>query len=156
MMYSTGCPKGGYKNDEGSPSLVRWIKEFQLPHGLRTPSHVGYYDGKGDLDDFIHAFEGTIKMEKQVMLVSCHMFVYILNDAARAWWNSLPKRVVLNYEDLKKRFRTYFSQRKKQTKSHLAVNGFKIRKGESVRAFITRYTDEIAQISKLNKNQRIA
>ncbi|GKD88516.1 reverse transcriptase domain-containing protein, partial [Tanacetum coccineum] len=111
---------------------------------------------KGDPDDFIHAFEGATKMEKWVMPVSCHMFVYILKDAARIWWNSLPKGVVLNYEDLKRRFRTYFNQQKKQTKTHFVVNGIKRKEGESVRAFTTRYTDETAQISKLNEKQRIA
>ncbi|GJV65162.1 hypothetical protein Tco_1475990 [Tanacetum coccineum] len=132
-MYYTGCPEGGYRNDEGSPSpLVRWIEEFQLPNGLRIPPHVGYYDGKGDPDDFINAFKGATKMEKWVMLVSCHMFVYILKDVAWVWWNSLPKGVVSNYEDLKRRFQTYFNQQKKQTKSHLAVNGIKRKEGESV------------------------
>ncbi|GKA39040.1 hypothetical protein Tco_0731591 [Tanacetum coccineum] len=63
----------------------------------------GYYDGKGDPDDFIHAFEGATKMEKWVMPVSGHMFVYKLEDAARVWWNNLPKGVVSNYEDLKRR-----------------------------------------------------
>ncbi|GKA87851.1 hypothetical protein Tco_0809615 [Tanacetum coccineum] len=65
VMYYTGCPEGGYRNNEGSPSpLVRCIEEFQLPGGLRIPPHVGYYDGKGDPDDFIHAFEGATKTKK--------------------------------------------------------------------------------------------
>ncbi|GJZ06103.1 reverse transcriptase domain-containing protein [Tanacetum coccineum] len=33
------------------------IEEFQLLDGISVPSHVGYYDGKGDPDDFIHTFE---------------------------------------------------------------------------------------------------
>nr|GEY16173.1 hypothetical protein [Tanacetum cinerariifolium] len=70
--------------------------------------------------------------------------------------NSLPNKVVLNYEDLKRRFRTHFNQQKKQTKTHLAINGIKIREGESVRAFITRYIDEITQIIRLNEDQRIS
>ncbi|GJW02735.1 reverse transcriptase domain-containing protein [Tanacetum coccineum] len=149
------CMILGVLHEESPSPLVRWIEEFQLPDGLRVPSHVGYYDGKGDPNDFIHAFERATKMEKWVMPVSWHMFIYILKDATRVWWNSLPKRVVLDYEDLKIRFRIHFNQQKKQTKSHLAVNGIKRREGESVRDFITRYTDETAQISKLNEDQRI-
>ncbi|GJR06553.1 hypothetical protein Tco_0529537 [Tanacetum coccineum] len=127
-------PEGGHRNDKGSPSpLVRWIEEFQLSYGLGIPPYVGYYDVKGDPDDFIHVFEGETKMEKLVMSVSCHMFIYILKDAARVWWNSLPKGVVSNYKSLKKR-----------------------KEGENVRAFITRYTDKTAQILKLNENQRMA
>ncbi|GJX03637.1 hypothetical protein Tco_0189553 [Tanacetum coccineum] len=44
------------------------------------------------------------------------------NDTTRVWWNSLPKGVVENYEDLKRRFRSCFKQHKKQTKTHLAIN----------------------------------
>ncbi|GJW35316.1 hypothetical protein Tco_0058236 [Tanacetum coccineum] len=52
-------------NDKESPSpLTKWIEEFELPDGLRVPPHVGYYDGKGDPNDFIHAFEGATKMDK--------------------------------------------------------------------------------------------
>ncbi|GKD44956.1 reverse transcriptase domain-containing protein [Tanacetum coccineum] len=78
------------------------------------------------------------------------------NDTTRVWWNSLPKGVVENYEDLKRRFRSRFKQHKKQTKTHLAINGIKRKEAESVRAFITRYTDETAQITRLNEDQRIA
>ncbi|GJR39011.1 hypothetical protein Tco_1214695 [Tanacetum coccineum] len=83
---------------ETSEALRHKIRQNIFPH-------VEYYNGKGDPDDFIHAFEWATKMEKWVMPVSCHMFVYILKDAARVWWNSLPKGVVSNYKDLKKSFR---------------------------------------------------
>ncbi|GJU05328.1 reverse transcriptase domain-containing protein [Tanacetum coccineum] len=95
-------------------------------------------------------------MEKWAMSVTCHMFVYLLKDAARVWWNSLLKGVVTSYEDLKKSFWTHFKQQKKQTKTHLSINDIKRREGESVRAFITRYTDETTQVARLNEDQRIA
>ncbi|GKD80328.1 hypothetical protein Tco_1342949 [Tanacetum coccineum] len=131
QLYSSGVvPYMEHLNYEESPSpLVKWIEDFHLPDGLRIPPHVGYYDGKGDLDEFIYASEGATKMEKWVMPVSCHMFAYLLKDAARVWWNNLPKGVVLSYEDLKKRFRTYFNQQKKQTKTYLAINGIKRKEG---------------------------
>ncbi|GJV78826.1 hypothetical protein Tco_1514696 [Tanacetum coccineum] len=57
--------RGGHENDVDSSSpLTRWIEEFQFPDGLKVPPHVGYYDGKGDPDNFIHVFEGEIRMEK--------------------------------------------------------------------------------------------
>ncbi|GJX34378.1 reverse transcriptase domain-containing protein [Tanacetum coccineum] len=39
---------------------VHWIKEYRLPNGLKMPSYVGSYDGKGDPDNFLHLFEGAI------------------------------------------------------------------------------------------------
>ncbi|GJX19112.1 hypothetical protein Tco_0221789 [Tanacetum coccineum] len=68
------------------------------------PSHLGSYDGKGDHDNYLHLFEGSI----------------------------------LNYKDLKAKFRSYFSQHKKFTKTYLAVHNIKQREGESTRAFVTR------------------
>ncbi|GKA76105.1 hypothetical protein Tco_0782483, partial [Tanacetum coccineum] len=62
-------------NNKESPSpLTKWIEEFQLSDGLRVSARVRYYDRKGDPNDFIHAFEGTTKMEKWVMPVSCHIY----------------------------------------------------------------------------------
>nr|GEU37856.1 hypothetical protein [Tanacetum cinerariifolium] len=44
---------------------------------------------------------------------------------------------ILNYEDLKAKFRSHFSQQKRFTKTYLAVHSIKQREGESVRAFAT-------------------
>ncbi|GJU38417.1 hypothetical protein Tco_1191374 [Tanacetum coccineum] len=65
--------------------FVRWIEEYPLLDGLKIPSHVGSYDGKGDHDKFLHLFEGAIRMQKWLMHVGCHMFTYTLKDSARIW-----------------------------------------------------------------------
>ncbi|GJZ12893.1 hypothetical protein Tco_0548123 [Tanacetum coccineum] len=95
------------------------------------PSHVGSYDGKGDPDNFLHLFEGAIRMQKWLMPVACHMFTYTLKDSAR------------------------ICQQKRFTKTHLAIHSIKQREGESVRAFATRYTDDTLQILGLHEDQRI-
>ncbi|GKA72447.1 reverse transcriptase domain-containing protein [Tanacetum coccineum] len=120
------------------------------------PSHICSYDGKRDSDNFLHLFEGAIRMQKWLMHVACHMFTYTLKDSARIWWNSQKAGSILNYEDLKAKFRSHFSQQKNFTKTHLAVRNIKQRKGESTRAFATRYTDDNLQILGLYKDQRIS
>ncbi|GJU77873.1 hypothetical protein Tco_1274943 [Tanacetum coccineum] len=66
--------RGGYENDVDSPSpLTRWIEEFQFPDSLKVLPHVGYYDGKGDTDNFIHVFKGELWMEKHGYTVSSLM-----------------------------------------------------------------------------------
>nr|GEV77890.1 hypothetical protein [Tanacetum cinerariifolium] len=52
------------------------------------PSRIGSYDRKGDPNNFLHLFEGAIRMQKWLMLIACHMFTYTLKDSARIWWNS--------------------------------------------------------------------
>ncbi|GJY49930.1 reverse transcriptase domain-containing protein [Tanacetum coccineum] len=138
---------GGNLPPNGSVTpFVRWIEDYPLLNGLKMPSHIGSYDGKGDTDNFLHLFEGAIHMQKWLMPVACHMFTYTLKESARIWWNSQKAGSILNYEDLKAKFRSHFSQQKKFTKTHLAVHNIKQREGESTRAFVTRYTDDTLQI----------
>ncbi|GKE37729.1 hypothetical protein Tco_1461134, partial [Tanacetum coccineum] len=40
--------------------FVHWIEDYPLLDGLKMPSHVGSYDGKGDPDNYLHLFEGAI------------------------------------------------------------------------------------------------
>ncbi|GJV94707.1 hypothetical protein Tco_1546284 [Tanacetum coccineum] len=70
---STGC----------MTPFVRWIEEYPLPDGLKMPSYVRSYDGKGDPDNYFHLFKGAIRMQKWTMPVACHMFTYTLKDPTR-------------------------------------------------------------------------
>ncbi|GKB05316.1 reverse transcriptase domain-containing protein [Tanacetum coccineum] len=156
-VYTNPNLTGAVLNPVGSVTpFVRWIEDYPLPDGLKMPSHIGSYDGKGDPDNFLHLFEGAIRMQKWLMPVACHMFTYTLKDSARIWWNSQKAGSILDYEDLKAKFRSHFSQQKKFTKTHLAVHNIKQREGESTRAFITRYTDDTLQILGLHEEQRIS
>ncbi|GKD95151.1 reverse transcriptase domain-containing protein [Tanacetum coccineum] len=150
-------PARPFADSSGSVTpFVRWIEDYPLPDGLKMPSHIGSYDGKRDPDNFLHLFERAIRMQKWLMPVACHMFTYTLKDSARIWWNSQKTGSILNYKDLKAKFRSHFSQQKKFIKIHLAVHNIKQREGKSTRAFITRYTDNTLQILGLHKEQRIS
>ncbi|GJW36965.1 retrovirus-related pol polyprotein from transposon TNT 1-94 [Tanacetum coccineum] len=113
FAYFTGCVT----------PFVSWIEDYPLPDGLKMPSHVGSYNGKGDPDNYLHLFEGAIR--------------------------------IVNYEDLKVKFRSHFRQHKKFTKTHLAVHNIKQREGGSTRAFVTQYTDDTLQILGLHEEQNI-
>ncbi|GJU15800.1 hypothetical protein Tco_1143766 [Tanacetum coccineum] len=61
---------GAVLNPVGSVTpFVRWIEDYPLPDGLKMPSHIGSYDGKGDPDNFLYLFEGAIRMQKWLMLI---------------------------------------------------------------------------------------
>ncbi|GJZ16286.1 reverse transcriptase domain-containing protein [Tanacetum coccineum] len=153
-MYPNPNPTGSFADPTGFITpFVLWIEDYPLPDGLKMPSHIGSYDGKGDPDNFLHLFEGAIRMQKWLMLVACHMFTYTLKDSAQIWWNSQKAGSMLNYEDLKAKFRSHFSQQKKFTKTDLAVHNIKQRKGESTMAFAARYTDDTLQILGLHEDR---
>ncbi|GJW33627.1 putative nucleotidyltransferase, ribonuclease H [Tanacetum coccineum] len=61
-------PAGPFADSAGSVTpFVRWIEDYPLPDGLKMPSHIGSYDGKGDPDNFLHLFERVICMQKWLM-----------------------------------------------------------------------------------------
>ncbi|GKD02190.1 hypothetical protein Tco_1177164 [Tanacetum coccineum] len=101
--------------------FVRWIEDYPLLDGLKMPAHIG------DPDNFLHLFEGAIRMKKWVMPVAWHMFTYTLRDSARIWWNGQKP-----------------------------MHHIKQRENESTRAFVTRYTDDTLQILGLHEDQRIS
>ncbi|GKB54953.1 hypothetical protein Tco_0905706 [Tanacetum coccineum] len=77
-------PNGSFADSTGSVTpFFCWIEDYPHPDGLKMPSHIGSYDGKGDPDNFLHLFEGAIYMQKWLMLVACHMFTYTLKDSTR-------------------------------------------------------------------------
>ncbi|GJZ91739.1 hypothetical protein Tco_0663804 [Tanacetum coccineum] len=85
-MYPNYGPTGLFADyaDYVTP-FVCWIEDYPLLDGLKMPSHVGSYDGKGDSDIYLHLFEGVIHMNKWAMPVACHMFTYTLKDSAQIW-----------------------------------------------------------------------
>ncbi|GJX28427.1 hypothetical protein Tco_0236506 [Tanacetum coccineum] len=44
--------------------FIRWIEDYTLTNGLKMPPHVGFYDGKGDPDNYLNLLEGAIGREK--------------------------------------------------------------------------------------------
>ncbi|GJZ04459.1 hypothetical protein Tco_0537734 [Tanacetum coccineum] len=85
--------------------FVRWIEDYPLLDELKMPYHIGSYNGKGDPDNYLHLFEGVIRMQKWAMPVAYHMFTYTLKYSARIWWNSQKAGSIINYKDLKAKFR---------------------------------------------------
>ncbi|GJT29432.1 reverse transcriptase domain-containing protein [Tanacetum coccineum] len=143
--------------------ILHWLRDpiCPLDQGLpctrraKNAFSCGSYDGKGDPDNYLLLFQGAIRMQKWAMPVVCHMFTYTFKDSTQIWWNCEKAGSILNYEDLKAKFQSLFSQQKKFTKTHLAVHNINQREGESTRAFVTMYTDDTLQILGLHAEHRI-
>ncbi|GJY23656.1 hypothetical protein Tco_0397314 [Tanacetum coccineum] len=62
-IYPSYGPTGLFTDSVGCMTpFVHWIKDYPLPDGLKIPSHMGSYDGKGDPDNYLHLFEGFIHL----------------------------------------------------------------------------------------------
>ncbi|XP_071704548.1 uncharacterized protein [Rutidosis leptorrhynchoides] len=129
-----GCLDQFWKSQK--TPFISSIQNHPLPVGMKIPSHLGYYEGKDDLDDFINIFEGAARMSRWDTAVACHAFLYVLKSDARIW--------------------SKFSQQKKHKKNHVAAHSIKQKESEASRAFLIRYTDETQQIPGLPESQRIS
>nr|GEY34796.1 reverse transcriptase domain-containing protein [Tanacetum cinerariifolium] len=69
-----GGSRGGY--------LPPLLGAHRRRNELKMAFHVGSYDGKGDPDNYLHLFEGAIRMQNWAMPVACHMFTYSLKDCS--------------------------------------------------------------------------
>ncbi|XP_071687265.1 uncharacterized protein [Rutidosis leptorrhynchoides] len=95
-------------------------------------------------------------MSRWDMAVACHAFSYVLKSDARIWFDSLAKDSISSFEDVKRIFRSKFSQQKKHKKNHVAAHSIKQKDNEASRAFLGQYTDETQQIPGLPESQRIS
>ncbi|GKC12978.1 reverse transcriptase domain-containing protein [Tanacetum coccineum] len=69
--YANPNSTGLFPNPLGSVTpFVRWIEDYPLPVGLKMPSYIGSYNGKGDPNNFLHLFEGATRMQKWLMICS--------------------------------------------------------------------------------------
>ncbi|XP_071739379.1 uncharacterized protein [Rutidosis leptorrhynchoides] len=136
--------------------FVLYIRICAFPDGMKKPSHLIYYEGKDDPDDFLSLFEGAARMAKWDIPVACHAFSYMLKGNARVWFDSIPKDSIASFDDLKRQFRSKFSQQKRHKKNLVAAHGIKQKDSEGSRAFLTRYTNETQQIPNLPESQRIS
>ncbi|GJS75102.1 hypothetical protein Tco_0693255 [Tanacetum coccineum] len=111
-----------FANPTGSVTpFVCWIGDYPLLDGLKMPSHVASYDGKGNPDNFLHLFEGAIRMKKWLISLS-HIYIY-----PQGFCPNMPEKEV--------------------HKSHLEVHNIKQREGESVKAFATRTRNLVEHLS---------
>nr|GEU96929.1 hypothetical protein [Tanacetum cinerariifolium] len=79
--YANQNSTGLFPNPLGSVTpFVLWIEDYPLPDGLKMPSHIGSYDGKGDPDNFLNLFEGAIRMQKWIPSCDDTEEKIIMND----------------------------------------------------------------------------
>ncbi|XP_071696412.1 uncharacterized protein [Rutidosis leptorrhynchoides] len=66
---------GGYFDQSWKSQKTPFVSSRQnhpLPVGMKITSHLGYYEGKNDPDDFINIFKGAARMSRWDTAVACH------------------------------------------------------------------------------------
>nr|GEV82617.1 reverse transcriptase [Tanacetum cinerariifolium] len=86
---------------------------------IRRARTINLHKWKGDLDNFLHLFEGAIRMQKWLMPVACHMFTYTFKDSVRIRTRSLVEHLSidlpLTYKGLMEKTYTWVEAREVAT-----------------------------------------
>nr|GEV91100.1 hypothetical protein [Tanacetum cinerariifolium] len=138
-----------------SPALVEANHEIFESHLRDRRRHIRNEDLRTKLEYFSEDYDEELKMEPRPERTrEVTLLLRTRSARVRRERESQKAGSILNYEDLKAKFRSHFSQQKRFTKTHLAFHIIKQREGESVRAFATRYTDDTLQILGLHEDQQ--
>lgn len=109
---------------EATKALLRAFQPFTaaieavvVPHRFREPS-IGTYDGTGDPQIHVDAFQTQMKINGGNDAVSCKMFVGTLTDVALKWFKGLTSRSITGPEGNCAERRT-LDRRQRRCKHHL-------------------------------------
>jgi hypothetical protein len=146
-----------FKAASKSP-FTRRIIDFSGPKSSKylMPSHLKLYNGSTDPDDHITRFEGTANQGAWPMLIWCMMFQQTLDDAARGWFDRLPRGSIDSWDELSERFIQRFALRRKYIRDPMEITKIIRKANEALSEFKERWTDEASRISGVPEVMQIS
>nr|GEV79043.1 reverse transcriptase domain-containing protein [Tanacetum cinerariifolium] len=141
--------------EEENPFTPR-IRNFESSRKTRMPNNVKTYDGTGDPEDHVKAFQAATQVERWAMPTWCHMFNSTLIGAARVWFDELSPESIDGYKDLRAVFLAYFMQQKKYVKDPVEIHNIKQRYGETIEDFMERFKIETGRMKGAPKCMQIS
>ncbi|GJV38108.1 reverse transcriptase domain-containing protein [Tanacetum coccineum] len=109
---------------------------------MPSSSTIKTYDGTGDPEDHLKTFTIAAKVERWAMPTWCHMFTATLLGFARLWFDELSSEIIYSFKDLRKKFLAHYLQQKRYTRDPVEMHHVKQKEGESMEAFMERFTSE--------------
>jgi hypothetical protein len=111
-----------FKAASKSP-FTRRIIDFSGPRNTKytMPSHLKLYDGSTDPDYHITRFDSAANQGAWPMPIWCMMFQQTLDDAARGWFDRLPRGSIDNWDVLSEQFIQRFALRRKCVRDPMEI-----------------------------------
>lgn len=146
-----------FKEASKSP-FTRRIIDFSGPKNTKylMPSHIKLYDGSTDPDDHVTRFEGAANQGAWPIPIWCMMFQQTLDDAARGWFDSIPRGSIDNWDNLCEQFVHRFALRRKCVRDPMEITKIVRQANEGLSEFKERWTDEASRISGVPEVMQIS
>ncbi|XP_074326812.1 uncharacterized protein LOC141664756 [Apium graveolens] len=139
--------QAGFETVSESPlSLV--LEKARIDMTLKTPT-LDHFDGSSDPLAFLNTFDGRMAFFGHSEVARCQFFSTCLQGTTLRWYNNLPPRSIDSWAALKSKFQARFSSNYKGIKVTASLMTMHQRSGESLRSFLTRFREEIAEIPDL-------
>ncbi|XP_027088750.1 uncharacterized protein [Coffea arabica] len=138
-----------------APPFTDDINEERLPPNFKLPS-ISSYDGRGDPEDYIHAFISAFRIYCIPDPVICRVFPVFLQGTARKWFWGLEPRSISTLGELVERFLHRFVSSRPTTRISTYLLNIQQNPGESLRSYVQRFHEESVQIPDPNEHVTIA
>ncbi|WVY94050.1 hypothetical protein V8G54_033138 [Vigna mungo] len=136
-----------------NPNTVRLTKLLpftmtimQTPMPENSPPVLEKYDGSGDPDNHLRIFSNAMVLYTNSDPVICRAFSLSLKDETLEWYNTLPPNSVDCFATVETLFRRQYSSNRKQEITPAELMNTKQEKGETLKAFMKRYTETARQV----------
>ncbi|XP_074342949.1 uncharacterized protein LOC141680690 [Apium graveolens] len=139
--------QAGFQTISESP-LSLMLEKARIDRTLKTPA-LDHFDGSSDPLAFLNTFDGRMAFFGHSKIARCQFFSTCLQGTALRWSSNLPPRSIDSWTTLKSKFQARFSSNYKGIKVTASLMTMHQRSGETLRSFLTRFREEIAEILDL-------
>src|SRR5664279_4111160 len=136
--------ESSYSNEEdedcGAPCFSREIRETRMPKNFKLTSETPKYDGTLEPKTWLEDYLTAVRCQRGTRTTAMQYLQLHLTVSACAWLKSLPAGSIRSWEQLAHDFAKNFQATFKRPASIEELRSCKQKHGESIRAYIQRWT----------------
>ena len=111
---------------------------------------MNLYDGSTDLDEHLNIFITQMTLYTIDQTVWCKVFPTSLKEGPLGWFSDLPPNSIANFDALELKFTTQYATSRPHRTSSMSLLNVKLERGESLRAFMDKFSKVCMGIRNLN------
>ncbi|XP_017406870.2 uncharacterized protein LOC108320040 [Vigna angularis] len=152
-------PKGQAKGEPTPLQVARptsllpfTVTIMQTPMPERTPPVLDKYDGSADPDNHLRTFCNSMAFYTDSDPIMCRAFSLSLKEEALEWYHTLPPNSVDCFATVEDLFRRQYASNRKQEITPVDLINTKQEKGETLKAFMKRYTETARRVREVDQS----
>jgi hypothetical protein len=124
----------------GAPCFTHRVRITPVPKGFKLPHDQQKYDGSQEPQSWLSDYLQAVKLLGGTRETAMQSLQLHLTSAARSWLSKLEKETIGSWEELTKQFTSNFKLTYKRPASIEEVKACVQQRGETLRAYIQRWS----------------